>query len=64
METDQHWTEILGCSHCGKTGVAELSAGSGAYGDHADLVPTGFKVVPLKCSFNFYCVDCDMPVRP
>ena len=58
-----HWTELLRCERCGKTGVAELSA-IGAYEDHADLVPSGFKVVTLKYSINFYCLDCDSPVRP
>jgi hypothetical protein len=43
--------------------VAELSS-IGAYKDHADLVPAGFKAVPLKYGFNFYCVGCDIPVRP
>jgi hypothetical protein len=52
-----HWTELLRCERCGKTGVAELSA-SGA------CVPAGFKVVPVKYGFKFYCAGCDIPVRP
>jgi hypothetical protein len=64
METDQHWTEVLRCQHCGIVGIAELSAGDSAFKDHADLIPVGFKVVPLKYGIGFYCVDCDMPVRP
>lgn len=64
MATDQNWTEFPRCGPCCKTGVAKLSAGSGAYDDHADLVPPGFKVVTLMYGINFYCVDCDMPVRP
>jgi hypothetical protein len=58
-----HWTEFLRCDRCGKTGVAEVSA-IGAYEDHADLVPAGFKVVPVKYGFKFYCTGCDIPVRP
>ena len=58
-----HWTELLICERCGETGVAELSA-SGAYEDRADLVPAGFKVVPVKHGFRFYCVGCDIPAKP
>jgi hypothetical protein len=64
MGTDQNWTEFLRCGHCGKTGVAELSAGTGPYDDQADFVPPGFKVVPLKYGIGFLCVGCNIPVKP
>lgn len=61
----EHWTEILRCARCGKTGLAELSAANGVYEDHADLIPVGFKVVCLRYgAVVFYCAACDIPVKP
>jgi hypothetical protein len=56
------WIEILTCSRCGKTGLAELWD-SPAFEGHADLVPPGFKAVHHMQGRTFYCVDCDLPAR-
>jgi hypothetical protein len=65
MQSDDHWTEVLRCDRCRRTGVAEISAGHGAFEDCADLIPAGFKAIPLRYgAINFYCVGCDIPVKP
>jgi hypothetical protein len=56
------WIEILTCSRCGKTGIAELWD-SPAFEGPADLVPPGFKAVHHMQGRAFYCVDCDLPAR-
>jgi hypothetical protein len=65
MLDNDHWTELLQCLRCGRTGVADLSKGESPFEDHADLIPTGFKVVQTRNGgINFHCTDCDAPVKP
>jgi hypothetical protein len=59
-----NWVEVLKCPKCGKTGLAELSAGDDAFEGQADLVPVGFKVVQLEPGINFNCTACDVRVEP
>ena len=60
---DNHWVHVLRCGNCGKTGLAELSEHSAPYEDHADLIPDGFKAVPLKNgAVGFFCKDCNVRV--
>jgi len=65
LESDLQWTEVLTCPRCGKTGVAEISAGDSPFEDCADRVPHGFKVKPLGGgAIRFYCDSCNVAARP
>ena len=61
----EHWTEVLVCPNCQKTGRAELSQTDNQSGDiEAELVPAGFRVIQLEHSITFHCASCDVAAKP
>jgi len=57
------WNESLRCPTCGKTGKASLSQER----DDAptiQIIPDGFKVVGTGHGPDFYCLTCDVAVKP
>jgi hypothetical protein len=59
------WVEVLTCPNCRRISVALLSATDKLSWDfQVDVVPEGFKAIPLGNNSYFFCVTCDMHVEP
>ena len=57
------WNESLRCPICGRTGKASLSQDD----DDAptiQMVPGGFKIVDTEHGPDFFCLTCDVAVKP
>jgi len=61
MTARDEWTETLKCRHCGREGMARLSANDDdPEGVRAEQIPYGFEFA----NSNFSCRDCGLPVEP
>lgn len=66
MTAKDRWTVDLFCPNCLRTGRAELwqhdgwSFSNGDTSTYIDSVTDGFKSVPHRVGYQFYCTQCDV----
>jgi hypothetical protein len=62
MTITDHWTELLACPECGRSGPARLSQPENQpFELSVEAIPPGFKVVRLEFGKVFYCEVCNQP---